>query len=63
MLAGIFIQKAWFCNQFSGFHAYFGGGSQRCEEDFCKVVKTKEFDIPEAVDEEGFYFRCIPKLF
>jgi len=63
VLAGILIQRTWFCNQFSGTHFYFGGGSQQCEENNCRVFKLKEFDNPNAMDDEGYYFRCVPKLF
>ena len=50
------------CGQFWGRESYgWGGSSGRCIKAGCNVVKIKEVDDLKMVDDEGFYYLCMPK--
>ncbi|MBU3925509.1 hypothetical protein KKB43_00435 [Patescibacteria group bacterium] len=49
------------CGQFFGIHSYaWGGGSQKCSNAGCNILKVKEVDNPKLVDDERFYYLCLP---
>lgn len=50
------------CGQFFGVHSYaWGGGSEKCSNAGCSILKVKEVDNPKLVDDDGFYYICFPK--
>jgi hypothetical protein len=49
-----------YCATLSGTESYaWGGDAKRCINGGCKVVKTKEFDIPDTFDASGYKFICV----
>jgi len=51
-----------YCSQFSGFHSFaWGGGSEKCEANGCRVIIVRQIDDPRAKDDEGFEYKCVAK--
>jgi len=49
------------CSHSWGFQSYgWGGNSGKCINAGCNIVKIKEVDNPKLIDEEGYYYVCIP---
>jgi len=49
------------CSHFLGFQYYGGGGnSGKCVNAGCSIVKIKEVNNPKLIDDEGYFYMCIP---